>query len=149
MVFNYTFEVQSGPATYDDYHGEVYFDTDEYEWEYEVDEKDIAKALVDMHGDKDDTLEVKVKKVWDELLTEEEQLETLQETEEETFETLVNSAKEFYKDRKDWRGRSLTINAYTLLDWVLGDITYYAERVEDDLKEWFYNEAEQDFYDNK
>lgn len=124
-------------------------DGDDYDWEYEIDEEDIANAFIGIFGKKKEKLEYNIKQVWNELLSDLDREKILKEMEETSFETLLLSAKKYLWTAIDHRTKKpKKVNAYTLLDYILGDISYYAEQEEEALKDWFYDKAEQDFYSN-
>jgi len=141
MVLEYTF-TRITHQYYLDTSDEWEEDGDDYDWEYEIDERDIARALVGMYGKKKEKLEYNIKQVWKELLSDEDRKTILEEAEEHSFETMLISAKKYILSVNK------KINAYTLLDYILGDISHYAEQEEESLRDWFYDEAEKDFYNN-
>lgn len=153
MTFNYTFTEQSGPSYYSEYTDEDFYDTADFEWDYEVDTDQVAEAFVDMFGNKDNTLEQNCIAVAEEVMEEDDKKELLAAYEVNTLEEVVEAIKLDiikYNKKMEQQGanyKQKKIDAANILDQMM-DIYYYADNYEDDLKDYFYEDAYEDFREN-
>jgi len=153
MTFNYTFTEQSGPSYYSEYTDEDFYDTEDFEWDYEVDTDQVAEAFVDMFGDKDNTVEQNCIAVAEEVMEEDDKKELLAAYEVNTLEEVVEAIKLDiikYNKKMEQQGanyKQKKIDAANILDQMM-DIYYYADNYEDDLKDYFYEDAYEDFREN-
>ena len=152
MTLNYTFTEQSGPSYYSEYTDEDFYDTEDFEWDYELSTDQIAKAFVDMFGDKDNTLEQN-------CIAVAEEVSNLQSGKCDTTR-YINALEEAieaikldiikYNERMAQRGpkyKQKKIDAANILDQMM-DIYYYADNYEDELTDYFYEDAHEDFIEN-
>lgn len=145
MNFNYTIEKIVGSLGRDLERGEDYYATEEYEYEYEVSDKQVAKALNEMHIIRNKPIEFTIKEIWEEVIHKEDKEYLLKEAECKTFEQLLLRTKRDYKIRYN----SLNLTTYDYLNYILnGEIGNYTESAYDDLKEFFRETAEESFYES-
>ena len=153
MTLNYTFTEQSGPSYYSEYTDEDFYDTEDFEWDYELDTDQIAKAFIDMFGDKDNTLEQNCIAVAEEVMEEDDKKELLAAYEANTLEEAIEAIKLHiikYNERMAQQGpkyKQKKIDAANILDQMM-DINYYADNYEDELTDYFYEDAHEDFIEN-
>lgn len=153
MTLNYTFTEQSGPSYYSEYTDEDFYDTEDFEWDYELSTDQIAKAFVDMFGDKDNTLEQNCIAVAEEVMEEDDKKELLAAYEANTLEEAIEAIKLDiikYNERMAQQGpkyKQKKIDAANILDKMM-DIYYYADNYEDELTDYFYEDAHEDFIKN-
>lgn len=126
MTFSYVFE----------YYDKKWRYMEDCEYEYDATSEEIAYALASLYSDKDQTLKQQIKTMWDELVAEEAP-EILQEMEFKTFDELYDYAKT--------KVRSKETEAVDIILTLLGDIYYFAEKVRDELKDYFEDDARQEF----
>lgn len=153
MTLSYTFTEQSGPSYYSEYTDEDFYDTEDFEWDYELSTDQIAKAFVDMFGDKDNTLEQNCIAVAEEVMEEDDKKELLASYEANTLEEVIEAIKLDiikYNERMAQQGpkyKQKKIDAANILDQMM-DIYYYADNYEDELTDYFYEDAHEDFIEN-
>lgn len=153
MTLSYTFTEQSGPSYYSEYTDEDFYDTEDFEWDYELSTDQIAKAFVDMFGDKDNTLEQNCIAVAEEVMEEDDKKELLASYEANTLEEAIEAIKLDiikYNERMTQQGpkyKQKKIDAANILDQMM-DIYYYADNYEDELTDYFYEDAHEDFIEN-
>ena len=153
MTLSYTFTEQSGPSYYSEYTDEDFYDTEDFEWDYELSTDQIAKAFVDMFGDKDNTLEQNCIAVAEEVMEEDDKKELLASYEANTLEEAIEAIKLDiikYNERMAQQGpkyKQKKIDAANILDQMM-DIYYYADNYEDELTDYFYEDAHEDFIEN-
>lgn len=151
--FFYTFTEQAGPSQYSEEYDEEFYDTEDFEWYYTVYEDDIAKAFIDMFGSKESTLEENIKLVIQEVMSQEELDEMLRDYSSSTIEEAIEEAKKEIAEYNlklpaIYSHKAKKVDAYNLLDCLLGDISYYSDKYEDELKDYFYEDAYEDFREN-
>lgn len=148
-TFTYTFEEQCGPSQYDDELGEEYFDTDEFEWEYDVSEARIAEALIKIYGKKGQTLQENCKTLLKEICKEEDLARIFTDLGVSSIDEAVAKAEENIKSFNH-NGMTKVVNEYTMLDELLGDISYFLdnEDVNEAVQDAFRDEAYEDFREN-
>ena len=151
--FCYTFTEQAGPSQYSEEYDEEFYDTEDFEWYYTVYEDDIAKAFIDMFGNRKGTLEENIKSVIEEVMSQEELDEMLRETHSTTIEEAIEEAKKEIAEYNSklpaiYSHKCKKVDAYNLLDYLLGDIFYYADNYDDELTDYFYEDAHEDFIEN-
>lgn len=147
MVFNYIFTEQAGPSYYSEQTDEEFYDTEDYEWEYEVDEEDISEALVSPYIGKY-SLRESCKEAINDLMSDEDIKTSLEELEVNSIDEAFNNLEKEIEDYNQNRTvRRRKISAYEYLNYFLGDITYYVEeaKMEEDLKDYFYDDAHREF----
>lgn len=149
----YTFTEQVGPSQYSEEYDEEFYDTADFEWYYTVYEDDIANAFIDIFGDKKKSLEQNVKAVIQEVMSQEELDEMLEDYNSVTIEQAIEGAKKAIVEYNSklpaiYTHKCKKVDAYNLLDYLLGDISYYSDKYEDELKDYFYEDAYQDFREN-
>lgn len=152
-TLSYTFTEQAGPAYYSEQTDEEFYDTEDFDWDYEVSELQIAEAFIDLYGKKGNTLEENCKLVVQELMTEEDLKQALVDWEAKDLDEAIASIKanaDRYNERMEQDGKPnrWPKDARLLLDGLLGDISYYKDEHEDELTEYFEAEAYEDFRDN-
>lgn len=153
MTLSYIFTEQSGPSYYSEYTDEDFYDTEDFEWDYELSTDQIAKAFVDMFGDKDNTLEQNCIAVAEEVMEEDDKKELLASYEANTLEEAIEAIKLDiikYNERMAQQGhkyKQKKIDAANILDQMM-DIYYYADNYEDELTDYFYEDAHEDFIEN-
>lgn len=140
--FNYTFTEQVGPEQYSEQTDEYFYDTDDFDWDYEPTEEQIANALLEICGKKEHTLEQNVKAVIDELADEHAIKEMLELDNSNTIEEAIEKAK------VEVSKVSGKVDTYKLLEYLLGDIWFYTDKCEDELTDYFYEYAREDFLEN-
>lgn len=142
MEFNYTFTEQVSPEEYSEQTDECFYDTDDFDWTYEPTEEQVLNALLEIYGKKENTLEQNVKAVIDELADEGTIREMLRLDNSKTIEEAIEKAKVSLNEVP------MKPDACNLLGYLLGDIDFYTEKCEDDLKDYFYEDAHEDFIEN-
>lgn len=153
MTLSYTFTEQRGPSYYSEYTDEDFYDTEDFEWDYELSTDQIAKAFVDMFGDKDNTLEQNCIAVAEEVMEEDDKKELLASYEANTLEEAIEAIKLDiikYNERMAQQGpkyKQKKIDVANILDQMM-DIYYYADNYEDELTDYFYEDAHEDFIEN-
>ena len=153
MTLNYTFEEQSGPAQYSEYTDEDFYDTEDFDWDYEITEFDIAKCFIDSYGKKDASTEENIVLVAEEIMEPEDKKLLLEETGVTTLKDAVSQVKislEKYNTQVKARGDDWKVKKITpeLILSRMIDLECYADKHEDELKDYFYEEAHEDFYQN-
>ena len=152
-TLSYTFTEQAGPAYYSEQTDEEFYDTEDFDWDYEVSELQIAKAFIDLYGKRGNTLEENCKLVVQELMTEEDLKQALVDWEAKDLDEAIAAIKanaDRYNERMEQDGKPTRWpkDARLLLDGLLGDISYYKDEHEDELTEYFEEEAYEDFRNN-
>ena len=153
MVLDYTFTEQAGPAYYSEYTDEDFYDIEDFEWEYEIDNRQIAKFFLDQFSDKKHSLEENCIAVAEEVMEEDDKKELLLVYEAQNLAEVVEKIKreiQRYNQRVTERGYSYRvkkIDGPNILDYMM-DICYYADNYEDELKDYFYEDAHEDFIEN-
>lgn len=152
-TLSYTFTEQAGPAYYSEQTDEEFYDTEDFDWDYEVSELQIAEAFIDIYGRKENTLEENCKLVVQELMTEEDLKQALVDWEAKDLDEAIAAIKanaDRYNERMEQDGKPnrWPKDARLLLDGLLGDISYYKDEHEDELTEYFEEEAHEDFREN-
>ena len=151
-TLNYVITRQTGPSYYSEETDEDFYDTTDYDWDYEVYEDDIADAWIEIYGKKGNSLEDNCKLVVEELISlagetlegylKEAEVSSLDEAVEQARESIRKfNASEYAKEH----GKHKEINAYNLLDELLGDIGYYFDYDEENMLDYFREDAEADF----
>lgn len=149
----YTFTEQVGPSQYSEEYDEEFYDTEDFEWYYTVYEDDIANAFIDMFGDKKETLENNVKSVIQQVMSQDELNEMLEYYDSDTIEQAIEEVKKVIADYNSklpaaYSYKARKVDAYNLLDYLLADISYYSDKYEDEIKDYFYDAAHQEFLEN-
>ena len=153
MTLNYTFEEQSGPAQYSEYTDEDFYDTEDFDWDYEIDNRQIAEFFLDQFGDKKHSLEENCIAVAKEVMEEDDKKELLSAYKAQNLAEVVEEIKrdiQRYNQKVTEQGYShkvKKIDGPNILDYMM-DINYYADNYEDELKDYFYEDAHEDFYQN-
>ena len=115
--------------------------------EYEVDDKDIVKALIDMTSGWTASAKKSVIEILDNILDGSQRKDILAELEVSSYEEAYEKAKKELNISSVKEVEDKKFIVYKILDYILGDISHYAEVKEDELKEYFRDEAEEDFDD--
>lgn len=153
MTLSYTFTMQSGPAYYSEQTDEEFYDTEDYDWEYDIDEMDVSKYFIEEFSNKKSTKEEQAAKAAEEIIEAEDKKDLLQQYE---VETLLEVAKQISYDLEQanikYKQQGLTykikpVTAERIL-YNMVDISYYEDKYVDELKEHFYQDALDDFNDN-
>ena len=153
MTLNYTFEEQSGPAQYSEYTDEEFYDTEDFDWDYEITEFEIAKCFVNSYGKKDASIEENAVLVAEEIMEPDDKELLLREAEVTTLKDVVSQIKkslENYNERVKAKGEDYKVKKITseLILSEMMDLEHYADEHEDELKDYFYEDAHKDFYEN-
>lgn len=126
MTFSYVFE----------YYDKKWRYMEDCEYKYDATSEEIANAIASIYATPKQTLDQQMKTMWDELVAEEAP-EILQEMEFKTFDELYDYAKTQVKSEKT--------KAADIVAVLLGDVEYFAEKIRDELKDYFEDDARQEF----
>lgn len=126
MTFTYVFE----------YYDEKWRYMKDCEHEYDVTSEEIANAIASIYAAPKQTLDQQMRTMWEELVAEEAP-QILEEMQCKTFEELLDYAKTQVKSEKT--------KAADIVAVLLGDVEYFAEKIQDELKDYFEDDARQEF----
>lgn len=153
MTLNYTFEEQSGPSYYSEQTDEEFYDTQDYDWDYEISDRQIAEFFLAQFGSKENTLEENCKAVAEEVMEEDDKKELLASYSASNLLEVVEEVKKqilrynLQVTEKGYSNKVKPVDGPTILDYML-DLYHYADSYEDELKDHFYTEAHEDFLEN-
>lgn len=153
MTLSYIFTVQSGPTYYSEYMDEEFYDTEDIEWDYDIDELDVARFFIETMADPKLTKEEQAAQVAEEVM-EKDDIEDLLTS--YGVDNLLDASKAVAKQlekinkQHELKGNLYKVEPATaerIVSYMM-DIPYYEGKYTDELKEYFYEDAYDDFTNN-
>ena len=144
---HYVFTEQTKCVGYSEELDEVFYDEDEYEYDYNINEEDIVDAFMWIFGTPNASLEDNIKSVIENIYTDDLLKDVYEEYKVSTIEEVIREAK------KELTTDKLPINAYNLLDYItgynVGEFVSCDENLRETVEDYFYDDAYDDFCENR
>jgi hypothetical protein len=147
VELHYTFTEQTRCVGYSEKYDEYFYDEDDYEYDYTVDEEDIVDAFMAAFGTPNSSLEDNIKSVVENIYTDDLIKDFLDEYKASSIEDAIIEVEKELMDKK------LPVNSYNLLDYITGfnvsECVFCDDNLREIVEDYFYDDAYEDFCENR